>query len=57
MQTLRIGDVARLADIERKMAELKRVRRGLQNLVAACPGHGELDQCPIVAALSTEETV
>ena len=33
-------------------AELRRVKRGLQTLIAACPGRGELECCPIVAALS-----
>ena len=44
----------RLADVERKIAELKRVHRGLKTLIDACPGHGELAACPIVAALSSE---
>jgi len=44
----------RLADVERKIDELKRVRRGLKTLIDACPGHGELATCPIVAALSGE---
>jgi len=45
----------RLADVERKIRELQRVRRGLKTLIAACPGHGELAACPIVAALSTNK--
>jgi MerR family copper efflux transcriptional regulator len=44
----------RLADVERKIAELKRVHRGLKTLIDACPGHGELAACPIVAALSSD---
>jgi len=44
----------RLADVERKIEELKRVRRGLKALIDACPGHGELATCPIVAALSAD---
>ncbi len=44
----------RLADVERKIAELKRVQRGLKALIDACPGHGELATCPIVAALSAD---
>ena len=43
----------RLAGVERKIAELKRVQRGLKTLIDACPGHGDLEGCPIVAALST----
>ena len=42
----------RLAQVEHKIEALKRVRRGLKELIAACPGHGELEVCPIVAALS-----
>jgi MerR family copper efflux transcriptional regulator len=44
----------RLADVEGKIEELKRVRRGLKTLIDACPGHGQLATCPIVAALSTD---
>jgi len=44
----------RLADVERKISELKRGQRGLKTLIDACPGHGELASCPIVAALSTD---
>ncbi|MEO8465912.1 MAG: heavy metal-responsive transcriptional regulator [Gammaproteobacteria bacterium] len=42
----------RLTQVEFKIKELQRVRRGLQKLIAACPGHGELARCPIVTALS-----
>jgi MerR family transcriptional regulator, copper efflux regulator len=42
---------ARLADVEQRIGELQRVRRGLKHLIAACPGHGALDDCPILAAL------
>ena len=42
----------RLAQVEQKIAELRRVKRGLKKLVDACPGQGELRGCPIVAALS-----
>ena len=47
---------ARLEQVEHKIKELQRVRRGLRTLIEACPGHGELERCPIIAALS-EETV
>ena len=42
----------RLDQIDRKIAELRRVKRGLKKLIDACPGEGELKCCPIVAALS-----
>jgi MerR family copper efflux transcriptional regulator len=44
----------RVADVEQKIRELQRVRRGLKKLIAACPGQGELATCPIVAALSAD---
>lgn len=46
---------ARLAEVERKIAELQRIRRGLRELVQACPGHGPTEHCPIVQALAGEE--
>lgn len=45
----------RLEQVEHKIEELERVRRGLKTLIEACPGHGDLERCPIVAALSGEE--
>jgi MerR family copper efflux transcriptional regulator len=45
---------ARLDEVNRRIRELQRVRRGLKRLVDACPGHGALDRCPILAALGEE---
>jgi MerR family copper efflux transcriptional regulator len=45
----------KLAAVERKIADLQRVRAGLLNLVAACPGHGRAENCPILKALGAEE--
>lgn len=45
---------AKLAAVERKLAELARVRDGLRTLIAACPGHGALATCPILATLSED---
>lgn len=45
----------RLEHVEHKIKELQRVRKGLKTLIDACPGHGDLESCPIVAALSGEE--
>jgi MerR family transcriptional regulator, copper efflux regulator len=44
----------RLSQVEHKIKELQRIRRGLKTLIDACPGHGDLGQCPIIAALSEE---
>lgn len=46
---------ARLADVDQRIAELRRVQRGLKKLVDACPGHGPLESCPILAALGGKE--
>ena len=62
LSSARDGDMAanraaaadKLADVERRLAELTRMRDGLRTLVEACPGHGALDQCPIVGALGGE---
>ena len=46
----------KLADIEARIAELERVRSGLRTLIAACPGHGRAEACPILNALNEEES-
>ena len=47
---------ARLGEVERRIRELQQIRRGLKRLIAACPGHGPLERCPILAALGEEAT-
>lgn len=56
MGTLKAAATAKLADVEAKLAELARIRDGLRTLVAACPGHGALEQCPILNALAENQT-
>jgi Cu(I)-responsive transcriptional regulator len=46
---------AKLADVERRIAALQKVRNGLASLVAACPGHGQAADCPILKALGGED--
>ena len=45
----------KLKDIDRRIAELVRVRAGLDALINACPGHGRADECPILIALSQDQ--
>ena len=45
----------KLDDIDRRIAELQRIRGGLAVLLAACPGHGRAESCPILQALAQEE--
>ena len=46
----------RLAALDLRIVELQRVRDGLAQLVGSCPGHGAPEQCPILRALSDEES-
>lgn len=56
MGELKAVATAKLADIEARLAELARIRDGLQTLTEACPGHGALAQCPILNAIAGEES-
>lgn len=47
---------SRLEQVERKIRALQRVRRALKALSEACPGAGDLERCPIIAALSEERS-
>ncbi len=45
----------KLTGIEQRIVELQRIRKGLRTLIAACPGHGRAEACPILNALSEED--
>jgi len=45
----------KIADIDRRIAALAVMRRTLAGIAAACPGDGPTSDCPILAALDTEE--
>jgi Zn(II)-responsive transcriptional regulator len=53
---VKLAAEAKLADVEGRITELERVRNGLRTLVAACPGHGRAEACPILNALNEEDT-
>lgn len=44
---------AKLADIAARIKMLKRMQRTLKKLVGQCPGHGPVDECPILETLSS----
>jgi DNA-binding transcriptional MerR regulator len=44
--------VVKLEDVGRKIGELERFRRALEELIAACPGRGALRACSIMEALA-----
>lgn len=54
MAGLKSTAIDKLADVERRIDELNRIRRALHTLIESCPGHGPLDHCPILAALAEE---
>lgn len=47
----------KLLQVDVKLAELQRLRVVLADLVAACPGHGATEACPILRAFDTSEGV
>jgi MerR family transcriptional regulator, copper efflux regulator len=46
--------VAKVADIDKRIAELKRMKRALAPLIAACDGRGALAGCPILGAIDAK---
>ena len=52
MAQIRDSAVNKLTDIEQRINELKRMHGALKQLVDACPGHGDQEQCPILTALT-----
>jgi MerR family mercuric resistance operon transcriptional regulator len=45
----------KLAEIERRIEELQRMRTALAELERQCSGHGPVDGCPIIEALNAEQ--
>lgn len=46
----------KLVEIEQRIDELERIRSALRTLVAQCPGHGRAEACPILNALTQEDS-
>lgn len=55
MAGLKAKATEKLADVEARLAALTRIRDGLKTLVASCPGHGALEQCPILNAFPEDD--
>jgi len=47
---------AKVEDIDKKICELRAMRRALDALAKACPGTGPADRCPILRSLDDEVT-
>jgi MerR family mercuric resistance operon transcriptional regulator len=46
---------AKLADIQRKVEELLRMKRALEQITHLCSGYGPVSECPILDALEQED--
>lgn len=44
---------AKIADIDQRISELKRMKKALAPLIRACDGRGTLDGCPILDAIES----
>jgi Hg(II)-responsive transcriptional regulator len=49
---VRTRAASKLADVERRLAELAEIRAALEKLVATCPGSGAVTSCTILEALA-----
>ena len=47
--------LAKIEDISQKIHDLTRIKAALEHLANACDGQGPLEQCPILAALDTND--
>ena len=52
MSFMKTAAQEKLDIVETRLAEMTRMRDALRTLVDACPGHGALSECPILAALA-----
>ena len=52
---VRVHAEHKIADVDRRLASLKRVRGALVKLASACSGKGPVSQCPILEALEHKE--
>ncbi len=52
MKEMKQKAATKLEVVEARLQELTRMRDALRGLVDACPGHGPLATCPIMAALT-----
>ena len=45
----------KLAEVQEKIRDLQRVKRALNSVISSCDARGELDPCPILAALQGQK--
>ena len=51
VQAIKARATERLAELDRRIAEMTETRNELAQLVDACPGHGEPEACPILSSI------
>ncbi|MEW6519850.1 MAG: MerR family DNA-binding protein [Thermodesulfobacteriota bacterium] len=49
---IRQRTLAKIEDVNRRISDLLRIRTALEELAEQCDGHGPLEGCPILAALT-----
>ena len=54
MAAMKSAALGKIVDVKARIAELERMRIALEGLIESCPGHGALEQCPILNALSED---
>ncbi len=57
VQRVKVKAHEKLVAVDKKIAELQRLRKVLAGLVASCPGEGSPEHCPILRAFDREEGV
>jgi len=45
----------KITDVDRRIEELSKIRKALENLAGECSGRGPTSQCPIMDALDKQE--
>ncbi len=54
MTAMKAVALDKIVDVKARISELERLRIALEGLIESCPGHGALEQCPILNALSAD---
>ena len=45
----------KIEDVKKKISDLTRIKKSLENLASSCEGHGPLNDCPILEALDSDD--
>jgi MerR family copper efflux transcriptional regulator len=56
-EEVKLRTEAKLAEVERKMVELRRMRQALLQVHSLCTGQGPIGRCPMLDALNQQEAL